>query len=143
MENDASIGHSSQPAKLMAGASQFGSIPTFSASKIGSKMVHWAWIFGAYLGGLMTAWVYGTYLIQKKKRLRQRWMEENADLENIKVVIGNNGRAYFYRGGDLMTASLIDENTINTETIAKVDFDNIDIEEMMRVSNAIELLKTR
>ena len=42
-----------------------------------------------------------------------------------------------------MTASLIDENTINTETIAKVDFDNIDIEEMMRVSNAIELLKTR
>ena len=143
MENDASIGHSSQPAKLMAGASQFGSIPTFSASKIGSKMVHWGWLFGAYLGGLMTAWVYGTYLIHKQRRMRQRWMEKNADLEDIEVVMGNNGRAYFYRGEDLMTASLLDEDTIDVETIAKVDFDNIDVEEMMLVSNVIELLKTR
>ena len=106
-------------------------------------MVHWAWIFGAYLGGLFTAWAYGTYLIRKQRRMRQEWMKKNADLEDIEVVMGNNGRAYFYRGGDLMTASLLDEDTIDVETIAKVDFDNIDVEEMMLVSNAIELLKTR
>lgn len=106
-------------------------------------MVHWAWIFGAYLGGLMTAWVYGTYLIHKQSRMRQEWMEKNADLEDIEVVMGGNGRAYFYRGEDLMTASLLDEDTIDVETIAKVDFDNIDVEEMMLVSNVIELLKTR
>lgn len=106
-------------------------------------MIHWGWLFGAYLGGLFTAWVYGTYLIHKQRRMRQEWMEKNADLEDIEVVMGGNGRAYFYRGEDLMTASLLDEDTIDVETIAKVDFDNIDVEEMMLVSNVIELLKTR
>ena len=105
-------------------------------------MVPWQWLLVTFLGGLATAWCIGFVSLKQKEREAAKWREEHADLVNVQVAIAKNGVVYFYRDGNLMTAALADEETIDLTTMKKVDFENATVEEMLQISNAIEVLST-